>query len=127
MRSGVQTCLRPDTGSSGRFDGDGFWMRNANVGIGGSFGSVKLGIACTPLFVSSLLFNPFVDSFGFSPTMHTYFSPTGQVAGGTEWSNAVTREPGQRRHLRGGYSSPLLSAVLIGHAWLLASGLLLQG
>lgn len=86
----LDTFLRADTGEAGRFGGDAFWARNANVGLSGGFGTVKLGRAATPLFVSTLLFNPFGDSFGFSPAIRTVYSPTTKVAGDTGWSNGIS-------------------------------------
>lgn len=85
----LDTFLRADTGDAGRFNGDLFWARNANIGLSGGFGTVKLGRSATPLFVSTLLFNPFGDSFGFSPAIRTFYSPTTKVAGDTGWSNAI--------------------------------------
>lgn len=85
-----ESFLRPDTGDSGRFPNDPFLSRNANVGIRGGFGTVRLGRATTPLFVSTLLYNPFGDSFGFSPSIRSFFGATGKVAGDTGWSNAIT-------------------------------------
>lgn len=68
--------LRPDTGKQGRFDGDALFTRNAYVSLQGArLGTVKLGRNTTPYFISTILFNPLVDSFVFSPAIfHTYFS-----------------------------------------------------
>ncbi|MFT7940670.1 porin, partial [Salmonella enterica] len=35
--------MRVDTGSPGRFDGDPYFSRDANVGLSGGFGTVRLG------------------------------------------------------------------------------------
>lgn len=85
----LDTFLRADTGEAGRFGGDNFWARNANVALSGGFGTVRLGRAATPLFVSTLVFNPFGDSFGFSPAIRTVYSPTTKVSGDTGWSNSI--------------------------------------
>lgn len=82
--------LRADTGEAARFNGDTFWARNANVGLSGSFGTVTLGRRSTPMFVSTLLFNPFGDSFGFSPAIRSYYGSTGTLAGDSGWSNGIT-------------------------------------
>lgn len=100
----LESFFRPDTGRSGRVaidsgaNSDVFWARAANVGLSGAFGATKLGRITTPLFVSSLIFNPFGDSFGFSPTIrHWYTSnvPAGRfqgVLGDSGWSNALRYE-----------------------------------
>jgi predicted porin len=90
----LETFLRVDDGKSGRGPDipgllDTFWARQAFVGLSGNFGSVGVGRQSSPLFISTLLFNAFGPSFGFSPsTRHYYVSPT--VTGDTEWSNSVS-------------------------------------
>ena len=85
-------------GAYGRFTGDTFFSRNAYVGIESPYGTVTAGRLTTPLFVSTILFNPFVDSYEFSPMVwHTYLGlgtfPTYNtdqgVAGDSGWNNAV--------------------------------------
>ena len=83
----IEHFLRVDQGAAGRFNGDAFWARNAYVGLQGAFGTTKLGRNTTPLFVSTLIFNPFGDSFGFSPSIRQYF--LGAVVGDTGWNNSV--------------------------------------
>lgn len=87
----LESFLRTDTGNSGRFTGDGFFTRNAFVGLHGDFGNVRLGRNTTPLFVSTLLFNAFGDSFGFSPSIRQQFTPSTGLAffGDTGWNNSV--------------------------------------
>lgn len=84
----IEHFLRADTGAAGRFDGDAFWARNAYVGLNGSLGAVHLGRITTSLFVNTLLFNPFGDSFGFSPSIRHYFS-SGTTTGDSAWSDSV--------------------------------------
>jgi predicted porin len=82
--------LRVDTGLPGRFTGDGFWSRNALVGLSGAFGTTTLGRQTTPLFVTTLLFNAFGDSFGFSPSIRQIFAPALlPFHGDTAWSNSI--------------------------------------
>lgn len=91
-----------DAGNAGRVSGvDSFWSRNAWVGLSGDFGAFKFGRSGTPLFVSTLLFNPLGDSFGYSPAIRQYFSaPYGTpVVGDTGWNNAIA------------YTSPRLGGV----------------
>ncbi|ABR90203.1 porin [Janthinobacterium sp. Marseille] len=84
----LESYFRADTGSNGRFDGDGFWTRSSYVGLQGRFGSVRLGRNSVPLFISTLLFNPFGDSFGYSPSIRHYFA-SGTVTGDSGWSDSI--------------------------------------
>lgn len=86
--------FRGDTGEIGRFGGDNLFSRDANVGIAGGFGKVQLGRALAPNFLPTVLFNPFGDSFTFSPLVMHANTPTGAAwpasnAGDTGWSNQV--------------------------------------
>ena len=88
---------RTDNGRSGRFDGDAMFSRNAYVGLQSeTLGTIKLGRNTTPYFLSTILFNPLVDSYVFAPSIfHTYFSATSGsvfdpgVIGDSGWSNSV--------------------------------------
>ena len=84
----IEQYLRLDSGAAGRFDGDGFWARNAYVSLQGSFGQTRLGRNTTPLFTATRLFNPFGDSFGFSPSIRHYFA--GAILGDSAWNNSVS-------------------------------------
>lgn len=84
----LEHFLRADTGSAGRFDADTFWARNAFVGLAGNFGSVHAGRLTTSLFVNTLLYSPFGDSFGFSPSIRHYFT-SGTVTGDSGWSDSL--------------------------------------
>jgi predicted porin len=86
-------------GQYGRFTGDTMFSRNAYVGVESPYGTVTAGRLTTPLFVSTILFNPFVDSYQFSPMVwHTYlglgtfptYSTDMGVTGDSGWSNAVS-------------------------------------
>ena len=59
--------FRGDTGTPGRFNGDPFFSRDANVGLSGSCGRVGLGRDTAPNFLPPILANPFGDSFTISP------------------------------------------------------------
>jgi predicted porin len=85
----LESYLRNDEGAAGRYNGDNFWSRAANVALSGGFGTVKLGRIGTPLFTNVLRHNPFGASFSFSPAIRTHFSYTGKVSGDTAWNNAV--------------------------------------
>ncbi len=84
----IESFLRADTGEAGRFGADTFWARNAYVGLEGGFGTLTLGRNTTSLFVQTLLFNAFGDSFGFSPAIRHYFT-SGTTTGDTGWSDSV--------------------------------------
>ena len=90
----IEHFLRLDEGAAGRFNGDAFWARSAYVGLQGEFGTSKLGRNTTPLFVSTLIFNAFGDSFGFSPSIRQLFTPATGVGmlpffGDTGWNNSL--------------------------------------
>ncbi len=84
----LEGFLRADDGSGGRFNGDTQFSRTASVGLSGGFGSVNLGRNTTSLFVNSLAFNAFGDSFGFSPTIRHYFT-SGTTTGDTAWNDSI--------------------------------------
>ena len=79
--------FRGDDGSAGRFNGDTFFARDANVSLSGGFGTVKLGRSMAPNFLPTILFNPFGDSFTVSPLV---LHAVGNNAADTGWSNQVT-------------------------------------
>lgn len=94
----IESFMRNDTSAYGRFDGDTFWARNSYVGLTSGAGTVTLGRNTTALFVNTLLFNSFGDSFGFSPAIRQTFTSSGfprtrasdvQVSGDTGWSDSV--------------------------------------
>ncbi|WP_225782337.1 porin [Xenophilus sp. Marseille-Q4582] len=85
---------RIDTGDAGRFNGDNFFARDANVSLSGGFGTLSLGRSSAPNFLPTVLFNPFGDSFAFSPlVLHSAVSaagfPTTTNTADTGWSNQV--------------------------------------
>lgn len=87
---------RMDTGTPGRFAGDGYFTRDANVNLAGSFGRVSMGRDLAPNFLPTILFNPFGDSFTFSPLVLLknvpLFNATGWPAttpADTGWSNEI--------------------------------------
>lgn len=90
----LTSFMRVDTGATGRFDNDPFFARDANVGLAGQFGSIKLGRAAAPNLIPSALANPFGNSFAFSPLIlhanvntarYTYRTTPSD----TGWSNQV--------------------------------------
>jgi predicted porin len=89
--------FRADAGKIGRFDGDTFFARDANVGLTGSFGAVTLGRSISPVTLPVFLFNPIGDSFTLSPlVLHSAVSVFNTSnwgstfgAGDTGWSNSI--------------------------------------
>jgi predicted porin len=86
--------FRGDSGKAGRFDGDTFFARDANVGLSGNFGAVTLGRSISPVTLPVFLFNPIGDSFALSPlVLHSAVSTTAWGssfgAGDTGWSNSI--------------------------------------
>jgi predicted porin len=89
----LESYFSVQNGSSGRFAGDGLFSRNAWVGIQAPWGQVVVGQIGPLYWNSTIFFNPFFNSFVFSPSViHTYVAVNGQGVGGGggEWSNAVT-------------------------------------
>ena len=86
----LESYVRADTGASGRFNGDTLFARTASVGLSSTtFGTFTLGRNTTPLFVSTLSFNAFGDSFGYSPSIRHYFDGGAVVTGDSAWNNSV--------------------------------------
>lgn len=90
--------FQSDTGTSGRFGGDNLFSRDANIGLSGGFGRVQLGRGLAPSFLPTILFNPFGDSFTFSPAVLHAYVPSGAFgartwtssnAGDSGWSNQI--------------------------------------
>lgn len=100
----LEGFFRGDTGEQGRFTGDAQFARTTSVGLSHkNLGTVSLGRTTTQLFVSTLLFNAFGDSFGYSPSIRHYFSSgAGSVTGDTGWNDSVA------------YSSPNLGGFRFG-------------
>jgi predicted porin len=94
----VESYLRVDAGAAGRADGDAFWAREASVGLSGSFGTTVLGRTPSPLWLTTINYNPFGESIGFSPSVRQYFG--GAVLGDTRWNNAVSYTNNARDPLR---------------------------
>ncbi len=97
-RFGVEAYLGVQNGTAGRSATDALFSRTSYVGLQGAFGTSLLGRLPTPLWTSTLLFNPFGESTAFSPSVRQYYGSLiggGGVLGDTRWSNSV------------GFSSPV--------------------
>ncbi|RFU45318.1 porin [Paraburkholderia sp. DHOC27] len=102
----LEAFFLAQNGQAGRFPGDTFFSRDAYVGIESPYGTLTAGRVTTPLFVSTILFNPFADSYVFSPMVnHVYlglgtgpaYTTDQGVIGDSGWSNALQ------------YSTPVLN------------------
>lgn len=96
-----------DTGAQGRFANDTFFARSSYVGLTSKeLGSVRMGRNTPPMFISTLLFNPFGDSFVWSPSIRQWYngSAGSQLRGDSGWSNSLN------------YISPSLGGVTINAA-----------
>ncbi|HJV50621.1 MAG TPA: porin [Noviherbaspirillum sp.] len=89
----LTSFIQVDNGAQGRFPGDTLFSRDANVGLAGRFGEVSLGRGLAPNFLPMILFNPFGDSFNFSPLVLQHQVPSAgfasSIAGDTGWSNQI--------------------------------------
>jgi predicted porin len=85
----LESFISNDTGAPGRYTGDNYFARSAFVGVEAGFGKVTLGRNTTPYFVSTLLANPFGDSFAFSPEILRTYAGRGYVIGDTGWGNSI--------------------------------------
>lgn len=84
----VEMFLRPDSGELGRFEDDIMFARAANFGLKGDFGKFTLGRNASLYFLSAISFNPFGDSFSFSPMVLMSFGGGG-LYGDTGWSDSL--------------------------------------
>ena len=85
----LEGFLLADTGASGRFAGDTLFSRTASVGLSSkTLGTFTLGRNTTPLFISTVSFNPFGDSYGYAPSTRHYFT-SGTVTGDSAWNNSA--------------------------------------
>lgn len=94
----LEAFFRAESGQYGSFPGDTFFGRNAYVGIESLYGTLTAGRLTTQLFVSTVVFNPFGDSYTFSPIVNHVFLGLGTfpsfstdqgVVGGSDWDSAV--------------------------------------
>jgi predicted porin len=94
----LESYLSVDTGSIGGYGGDAFWGRDANVGLSGAFGSTVLGRNVSPLYLTTVTFNPFGESLAFSPSTRHYFG--GLMVADRSWNNSVAYTNNARDPLR---------------------------
>jgi predicted porin len=90
----LESYFNIQNGAMGRtgFPNDGLFSRNAYVGLSGRYGTATAGLIPPLLWFSTITFNPFWNSFVFSPmVLHSYVGVNGQGVFGNagEWWNAV--------------------------------------
>ena len=87
----LEAFFRADDGTSGRFDGDVMYARNSVVGLkGDKWGMLRVGRMGSSMYINTVTFNPFADSFGFSPAVRNlYQGGVGRISGDTGWSNSI--------------------------------------
>jgi predicted porin len=90
----LNAFFQDDTGTIGRFNGDTFFARDANVGLSGHYGVVTLGRGKAPNFLPSVFVNPYGDSFTFSPLiLHENITTAGwkyaTSPSDTGWGNQI--------------------------------------
>jgi predicted porin len=85
----LEAYLRASNGDVGRNDTDTFFSRESSVGLSGAFGTTVLGRTVSPLYLSTINFNPFGESSGFSPSARQYYGSRGVILGDSRWSNSV--------------------------------------
>ena len=97
----ITSFMRLGDGSLGRFGGDTPFSRDAYVGLGGGFGTLRLGRWMAPNFLPTILFNPFGDSFAFSPLVLHANVP---LFNGTGWTGTTPADTGWSSQLA--YTTP---------------------
>ncbi|QIL72150.1 porin [Diaphorobacter sp. HDW4B] len=97
----LTSFLQTDAGTQGRFTGDTFFSRDANVSLSGGFGSVMLGRWMAPNFLPSVIANPMGDSFTFAPLIVHMNVP---LFNGTGWGATTPADTGWSNQLV--YSTP---------------------
>ncbi|MFL9924288.1 porin [Herbaspirillum lusitanum] len=89
----LTSFFQTDTGASGRFSGDNLFSRDANIALSGSYGRFMMGRGLAPSFLPTVLFNPFGDSFTFSPLVLHVYTPSGNF-GARTWAQANAADSG---------------------------------
>lgn len=97
----LTSFIQVDDGTQGRFPGDTFFSRDANVSLSGSFGTLRLGRWMAPNFLPSVLANPMGDSFTFAPLIVHMNVP---LFNGSGWQATTPSDTGWSNQIA--YSTP---------------------
>lgn len=97
---------RIDDGASGRFNGDTFFARDANVALSNQYGKITLGRMTPPTTLPLYMFNPIEDSFTLSPLVLHAIVGTSVFPGtfgktDSAWSNSIR------------YTSPTFAGITV--------------
>jgi predicted porin len=84
----LETYLRLSDGEAGSYSAGSFFSRDSNVGFSGQFGTTVLGRTVTPFYLATVNFNPFGDSFAFSPSVRQYYH--GALLDERSWNNSIS-------------------------------------
>jgi predicted porin len=85
----LEAYVRIDNGEVGRNATDTFFSRESSLGLSGAFGTTLIGRTISPLYLTTINFNPFGEAFGFSPSTRQYFGSGGVMLGDTRWNNSI--------------------------------------
>ncbi|GLU35035.1 porin [Trinickia caryophylli] len=87
----LESFFRPNTGQMGRNTTDGFFSRNAYVGLSSPYGTFKIGEQTNPTYINQQLVNPLGSSVVFSPLIVQSYTASynNTEIGDTVWRNAV--------------------------------------
>ena len=84
----LESYINISNGDAGVYAANSFWSRDSNVGLSGEFGTTVLGRSVTPFYLATVNFNPFGDSFAFSPSLRQYYA--GALLGDRSWNNSIS-------------------------------------
>ena len=101
--------LRGDTGESGRFSGDTMFSRDANVALSGNFGRIQLGRGNAPGTLPVFMFNPFGDSFTYSPLVLHSYVPSGETFARRNWIASDAADSGWSNEIV--YTTPVFGGL----------------
>lgn len=89
--------FQADSGIPGRFANDNYFSRDANVSLTSrSWGGLTVGRGLAPNFLPTILFNPFGDSFTFSPLVLHNDVP---LFNASNWGSSVPSDTGWSNEL----------------------------
>ncbi|HEY5800158.1 MAG TPA: porin [Burkholderiaceae bacterium] len=101
--------FQADTGAAGRFAADNLFSRHAYVALSSNdMGRILVGRTSAPSFLPAVQFNPFGDSFQFSPLVQHSYVGTG-AAGARNWAPTMAGDSGWSNLLM--YSTPTVSGL----------------
>jgi predicted porin len=85
----LESYVRFENGAVGRNGSDTFFSRESSVGLSGAFGTTLLGRTVSPIWTTTVNFNPFGESASFSPSARQYFGARGAVLGDSRWNSSI--------------------------------------